>query len=57
MKTGYSHTINYYKKVEGFGWTFESFKTTEDAVRMHLRSLIRQKQAGQVRTIEAIRLK
>lgn len=57
MKTGYTHTINYYKKIEGLGWMFESFKTTNDAIGMHLRSLIRQKQAGSVRTIEAIRLK
>lgn len=57
MKTGYSYAINYFRKVEGQGWTFESFKTTDDAVRMHLRSLIRQKQSGQVRTIEMSRLK
>lgn len=57
MKTGYSYTINFYRKVEGLGWMFESFKTTEDACRMHLRSLIRQKQSGNVRQIEAIKLR
>lgn len=57
MKTGYTRTINYFRKVDGLGWMFESFKTTEDAVRTQLRSLIRQKQAGEVRTIELIKLK
>lgn len=56
MNKGYTHAINFYKKVEGLGWMFHSFKTTEDAVRKHLRSLIRQKKTGTVRTIEAFRL-
>ncbi len=54
--TGYTRSINYYKKVEGLGWIFQSFRTTEDAVRLHLRSLIRQKQAGTVRALETIKL-
>ena len=54
---GYTHTISFYKKVDGLGWMFCHFRTTEDAVRLNLRSLIRQKQAGKVRAIEAVRLK
>lgn len=53
---GYTRTINYYKKVDGIGWTFQSFRTTEDAVRLHLRSLIRQKQAGNVRALETVKI-
>ena len=52
MKTGYTRTINYYRNVDGFGWMFESFKTTEDGLKSHLRSLIRQKISGKVRSIE-----
>jgi hypothetical protein len=55
MKTLYS--VNFYKKVDGSGWMFQSFKTTDNAVRMHLRELIRQKQRGTVRSIEANKLK
>lgn len=54
--TGYTRSINYYKKVEGLGWVFQSFRTTEDAVRLHLRSLIRQKQAGTVRALESVKI-
>ena len=57
MKAGYTHAINYFQKVDGLGWVFRSFRTTEDAVRLHLRSLIRQKRQGTVRTIEAFRLR
>lgn len=57
MKIGYTHTINYFQKVDGLGWVFQSFRTTETSVRSHLRSLIRQKRAGTVRTIDTIRLK
>lgn len=52
-----THTINYFKKVDGQGWTFQTFKTTENDVVRHLRALIRQKKNGTVRSIEAIRLK
>lgn len=55
--TGYTRCINYYRNVDGLGWMFESFKTTDDAVRIHLRSLIRQKQSGTVRTIDTFKLK
>ena len=53
----YTRSVNYFRKVEGLGWMFESFKTTEDAVRMHLRSLVRQKQKGIVRSIDTFKLK
>lgn len=52
-----AYSINYYRKVDGFGWMFETFKANESNVRTHLRSLIRQKQSGNVREIEAIKLK
>jgi hypothetical protein len=52
----YSRSINYYKKVEGLGWCFESFRTTEDAYRKHLRSLIKQKRQGTVARIDVIKL-
>lgn len=55
--TGYTYSINFYKKVDRLGWMFQSFKTTDDAVRMHLRSLIRQKREGTVRALEAVKLK
>ena len=57
MKIGYTHSINYFQKIDGHGWVFQTLRTTENAVRLHLRSLIRQKRAGTVRTIEAVRLK
>ena len=52
----YTRAINYYKKVDGLGWVFQSYKTTEDALRQHLRSLIRQKRAGTVRAIETVKI-
>lgn len=56
MVKGYTRAINFYQKVDGLGWVFQSFRTTDDAVRIHLRSLIRQKQAGNVRAIETVKL-
>lgn len=53
----YTHAISYYKKVDGLGWVFQSYKTTEDALRPHLRALIRQRKAGTVRTLQAVRVK
>lgn len=57
MATGYTQRISYYKRVEGLGWVFESIKTTDDSARPRLRNLLRQQAAGQVRTIERVRLK
>jgi hypothetical protein len=54
---GYTRSINFYQKVDGLGWVFQSFRTTEDDVRMHLRSLIQRKRAGTVRLIDTIKLR
>ena len=53
---GYTHSITFYKKVEDLGWVFQSFKTTADAIRVHMLSLSRQKKAGTVRLIDIGRL-
>ena len=55
-KRGYTRSITYYANVKGLGWMFQSFKTTEDAVKLHLQSLYKQQVAGTVRAIETIRL-
>lgn len=39
MNTGYTHRINFFKKVPGLGWVEESFPTTNDAVNVHLNKL------------------
>lgn len=55
--TGYTHAINFYKKVGNMGWTFCSFKTTADALPLHIRSLSKQMANGTVRNIDTIKLK
>lgn len=57
MNSEKSYSINFFKKVDGLGWVFESVKTNDSNIRTQLRSLIRQKRDGTVRSIDAIRLK
>jgi len=54
---GYTHRINCFRKVEGSGWTFQTFPTTQDAVATHIRSLYKQQTSGVIRNIELIKLK
>lgn len=54
--TGYTHKINLYRNVKGLGWTFQSYPTTSDAVKMHIRSLFKQQTAGMVRNIDVVKL-
>lgn len=53
MKTlsGYTRTITFYKKVQDLGWTYCDFRTTEDALKTHLKSLAQQEAKGTVRAI------
>ena len=37
--TGYTHQINFFKKVNGIGWIEQYFRTTEDAVNLHMKKL------------------
>lgn len=55
--TGYTHKIAFYKKDKSLGWMFCDFPTTEDAVKFHLKSLMKQQVAGTVRNIDVIKLK
>lgn len=57
MNKGYTYAVNFYKKVDGLGWTFHSFHTTDDAVKLHVRSLLKQQVAGTVRNIDTIKLR
>lgn len=57
MNKGYTYTVNFHKKVDGLGWVFHSFHTTDDAIKMHVRSLMKQQVAGTVRNLETIKLK
>jgi len=57
MANSYTHKINLYRNVKGLGWMFQSFPTTEDAVRVHVKTLSKQQVAGQVRNLEVIRLR
>ena len=52
----YTHSINFYKKVKGLGWVFSSFRTTEDALPIHLKGLYKKQVAGTVRMIDAVRI-
>lgn len=53
----YTHSVNYFKRVEELGWMFQSFKTTSDALPTHLRALSKQVANGTVRNIDTIKLK
>lgn len=53
----YSHVINYFRKVDGQGWQFETCKATNDSVWTTMKSLIHRQQAGQVRSIQMVKLK
>ena len=55
-QAGYTHAVTYYKKVQGLGWTYSDFKTTEDALYSHLKSLARQEASGIVRLITLARI-
>lgn len=57
MKQGYTHTVSYYKKVADYGWLFHSFRTTPDALKLHLLQLHRQQLQGVVRNIDAVEVK
>lgn len=54
---GYTHQINLYRNVEGLGWMFQSFRTTGEAVRKHVKTLYRQQVKGSVRNIDVVKLK
>ena len=57
MASLYTHSVNYFKRVDQHGWLFHSFKTTPDALPIHLRSLSKQVANGTVCNIETIKLK
>lgn len=57
MNKGYTYAVNFYKKVEGLGWMFHSFHTTNDALKLHVSSLMKQQMAGTVRNLETIKLR
>lgn len=57
MNKGYTYAVNFYKKVDGLGWMFHSFHTTDDAIKLHVRSLMKQQVAGTVRNIDTIKLR
>ena len=48
---GYTHVVDYYKRVRGLGWVHSDFKTTKDALPKHLSALFKQQTNGTVRTI------
>lgn len=54
---GYTHAITYYKKVPGLGWMYSDFRTTEDALRTHLKSLAKQEASGTVRAVSFNKIK
>lgn len=52
----YTHSVTFYKKISGLGWQFCSFKTTEDALKGHLKLLGRRQAKGSIRMLDAIKL-
>lgn len=56
MKVGNGYSINFYKKVDGIGWVFNSLRITDDTTRLQLKELLRQRRAGTVRALEAVKL-
>ena len=52
----YTYAVNFYKNVPGLGWTFQSFRTTDDALKGQLKDLAKKQAAGTVRMIDAIKL-
>lgn len=57
MNKGYTYAVSFYKKVNGIGWTYHSFHTTDDAIKLHTKSLLRQQAEGTVRNFDTIKLK
>ena len=53
----YTHSITFYKKIEGQGWKFSTLKTTESGLRKTLKHLYKQQNAGTIRMIDAIKLR
>lgn len=54
---GYTHAITYLKKVDGHGWMYNDFRTTEDALKLHLKSLANQEARGVVRLVTLSKLR
>lgn len=54
MNTGYTHRINFFKNVKGFGWLEQSLPTTEDALPLHLPKLQNRKD---IRCVDVVRIK
>lgn len=52
----YTHAVTYYKKVKDLGWMYSDFKTTEDALKSHLKSLAKQEANGLVRVVTLTRI-
>lgn len=52
----YTHSVNFFKNVNGSGWVFSSFRTTEDNLRKHLKVLAKQQANGTVRMIDAVKI-
>ena len=52
--TGYTHRINFFKNVPGFGWVGQSFPTTQDAIAIHVPKLENRKD---VRCVDVVPIK
>lgn len=53
---GYTHVVSYYKNHKTFGWVFCDFRTTADAVKLHMKSLAKQEKEGTVRNVQVVKL-
>lgn len=47
----YTHAVSFFKKDQRHGWTFTDFKTTEDALKLHLIILANHEAKGTVRAV------
>lgn len=56
MDMKYTHQISFFKKSRSLGWVACNFRTTHDALRLHLSSLYKMQTNGRVRAIDTSKI-
>ena len=52
----YTHQIAFFKKTKRLGWISCDFRTTHDALKLHLSSLYKMQTSGTVRAIDVTKI-
>lgn len=56
MEPKYTHQITFFRKSKLSGWVACDFRTTQDALKLHLSSLYKMQTSGKVRAIDSSKI-